>query len=230
MGVPLLANASLCGCREGNATAAALYLGCFAHGLEDRSSPYHAFGGADAVKAAVEAKYNLTATCKANAPPASTGRCEILFWGANDGNLNLSAAGYTPLVLGTSLDAIGEVVGGRMEAMAAESRELMLMPGGYVDAHLADPGWWNGTAGQATREIEGRMGTQSTRLVADAWATAWALAHSNATNVSTPPTKPRSRGNGQTSAAVNTPEEIEAWVRRVRAAAAHDRLEITLGR
>ena len=34
--------------KAGNLTKAMLHLGCFAHGMEDRSSPYHAFGGYEA--------------------------------------------------------------------------------------------------------------------------------------------------------------------------------------
>ena len=66
-----------------NVTKAMLHLGCFAHGMGDRSSPYHAYGGFDDVKAAVEAAHNLTAICEAHKsemPPSQRGRCEILFW------------------------------------------------------------------------------------------------------------------------------------------------------
>ena len=38
--------------RAGHVDVAFLHLGCFAHALQDRSSPYHAFGGAAAAKQA----------------------------------------------------------------------------------------------------------------------------------------------------------------------------------
>jgi len=55
------------------------------------------------------------------------------------------------------------------------------VPGGYVDSHLKDAQWWTGNASAATKGVMGQMAQLSTRLVADAWHTAWALAASNST-------------------------------------------------
>eukprot|EP01047_Picozoa_sp_COSAG01_P105312 COSAG01_NODE_34538_length_546_cov_0.577181_1_plen_80_part_00 len=61
------------GFSSSNLTKAMLHLGCFAHGIEDRSSPYHAYGGFEDSKHAVEEEHNLTAICEAHAsemPPS----------------------------------------------------------------------------------------------------------------------------------------------------------------
>jgi hypothetical protein len=204
--------------RAGNVTSAAALLGCFGHGLEDRSSPYHAFGGAEVAKAAIEAKYNLTATCQAHAPPASVKRCEILFWSADDSNLDVTVPGYTPLVLGASLEEIGAVVGGRMEELATSAREFITMPGGYIETHLNDSKWWTGKASAATRAVESRMAQMSTRLVADAWHTAWTLAQSNVSV--------RVGQAGRTPQPISfAPASLIRWSNAVDVAAALDRLE-----
>jgi hypothetical protein len=69
-----------------------------------------------------------------------------------------------------------------MEEIAAVSREITLQPGGYIEQHLRDPAWWSDAAvpSDATRAVMGRMAQLSTRLVADAWHTAWALAQGSA--------------------------------------------------
>ena len=65
--------------QSGNATAAALYLSCFSHGLEDRSSPYHCYGGYTDQKSEVDAKYNITGICNAH-PDHSKRGCDVIFW------------------------------------------------------------------------------------------------------------------------------------------------------
>jgi hypothetical protein len=74
--------------------------------------------------------------------------------------------------------------------MANTSRAIAVAPGGYVQTHLNDQGWWTGAASNATKLVEGRMATQSTRLVADAWHTAWVLSRTN-TSDSVPTPQPR---------------------------------------
>ena len=60
----------------------------------------HNFGGFEDEKAAIEAKYNLTAICKANAAPADAARCEILFWASDDTQIDVAVPGYVPILLG----------------------------------------------------------------------------------------------------------------------------------
>lgn len=163
-----------------NITKAMLHLACFAHGMEDRSSPYHAFGGFDSEKADFEAKYNLTAVCKSHwpqMPPSQRPRCEILFWGPNEPSLANFAVpgGYKPKLLGASPAAAGMVVGARMEAIANHSRFVASRPGGYIESHLKDDNWWLGNASANTLANMAEMGQGSTRLVADCVYTAWYL-------------------------------------------------------
>jgi hypothetical protein len=73
--------------RAGNASAAALYLSCFSHGLEDRSAPYHNFGGFEDQRAAIDTRYNLTATCEAGRAPGDGHSCFVRFWASNDGGM-----------------------------------------------------------------------------------------------------------------------------------------------
>ena len=161
--------------RMGNPTAAAMFLSCFSHGIEDRSAPYHNFGGYEAERSAIDAKYKLTATCKAHRP--SDNACFVKFWAANDGGIDVAIPGYEPLLLGANVSEIGAVIGGRMEEISAGSRELTLAPGGFIEQHLKDTTWWQDGAvpSPATRAVMGRMAQLSTRLVADAWYTAWTL-------------------------------------------------------
>ena len=125
-----------------NVTKAALHLGCFAHGIEDRSSPYHGpFGGFDDQKAAIEEQYNLTAICKSHwpeMPPSQRPRCEILFWSPHEPTADeFGAPGYKPLLLGPTTAAAGAAVGARMAELAATSREIASRPEtGYVVSHL----------------------------------------------------------------------------------------------
>ena len=137
--------------RDKNVTKAALHLGCFAHGIEDRSSPYHAFGGFAAQRTAVETAHNLTAICTSHWPqmqPIERPRCEILFWGATEPSLQqFNTPGYQPLLLGADPTAAGAAVGARMEALAAASREICARPvSGYVATHLTDDNWWLGNS------------------------------------------------------------------------------------
>jgi hypothetical protein len=87
--------------KNGNVTAAALYMSCFAHGMEDRSSPYHSFGGFEAERDALDAKYNITATCEAH--PDHGSPCFVKFWAATDNGLDVSVPGYTPVLLGADV-------------------------------------------------------------------------------------------------------------------------------
>lgn len=205
--------------RAGNTTDAALYLSCFAHGLEDRSSPYHNFGGFEAQRAAIDTKYQLTATCKAHLG-ADGARCFVLFWASNDAGIEVTVPGYTPVLLGNDTASAGMVVGGRMEEISAVSRQLTVMPGGYVDMHLRDQAWWNDSAvpSSATRDVMGRMAQLSTRLVADAWYTAWTLSQRPA--VSSSVSSVRMARNTKSD-----PEYEKRWEAMVSKAAAFDRLE-----
>ena len=78
------------------ATAASrsLHLGCFAHGLEDRSSPIHSFGGFGARRSAVEQRLNTTAICQHH---IGSPICDLIFWGADDHADVYGVPGYVPL-------------------------------------------------------------------------------------------------------------------------------------
>lgn len=204
---------------DNNVTKAALHLGCFAHGIEDRSSPYHAFGGFDEQKSAIEAKYNLTAICKSHwpeMPPSQRPRCEILFWSPHEPTAKqFDAPGYKPLLLGPTVVAAGTAVGARMAELAATSREIAARPEtGFVASHLNDDQWWLGTASNATIVAMAEMGRQSTRLVADVIYTAWVLANSTKPNVNLPVRAPLSTSHKLSDA---------EWAQKVRAAAKQDR-------
>ena len=157
---------------SGNVTKAIaiLLLGCFSHGVEDRSSPYHAYGGFDTAKAAVEAD---TAS-----PPSVTRtklRCGLASAGAarsgsrtEPSTEGFGAPGYAPIVLGNTAAAAAAAVGARMEALAAGSREIAARPEtGYLAEDLQDPGWWLGNSSAVTTATMAETGKQSTRLVAD---------------------------------------------------------------
>jgi hypothetical protein len=209
-------------------TAAALFLSCFAHGLEDRSSPYHNFGGFEAQRNAVDAQYNLTATCKAHRPGDSA-RCFVLFWAPSDGGIDVTIPGYEPLLLGADVAAAGEAIGARMEEISASSREITLAPGGYVDEHLKDQAWWSDAArpSEATRAVLGRMAQLSTKLVADAWNTAWTLSQHNASQAN----EDRQRVGTVAGGAVPAADSVDErrWRAAVEKAAAFDRLEARPG-
>ena len=216
--------------RAGNITDAALYLSCFAHGLEDRSSPYHNFGGFEAQRTAIDTKYELTATCKAHR--ADGARCFVLFWASNDAGIDVSVPGYTPILLANDTASAGTVVGGRMEEISAASRQLTVMPGGYVDLHLRDPDWWNDSAvpSSATRDVMGRMAQLSTRLVADAWYTAWTLSQRPASSALTEPSVELGRGGAGSSGMLSGSDSgyERRWQLAVSKAALYDRLETRL--
>ena len=210
--------------RAGNTTAAALFLSCFAHGLEDRSSPYHNFGGFESQRSAIDARYKLTATCTANRGPGDSARCFVLFWASNDAGIDVAVPGYEPLLLGADAAAAGPVIGGRMEEISAESRELTLAPGGYVEQHLKDPAWWNDSAvpSAATHAVMGRMAQLSTRLVADAWYTAWNLSQHDASRADVASGAAAQRAG---AAADADDAHVAGWKAAVEKAAAFDRME-----
>ena len=231
----------------GNVTKAALHLGCFAHGIEvrsstafrlfrnstvfstiylstdfhfdaqHRSSPYHAYGGFDKQKIAIETQHNLTGICKAHWPemqPSQRPRCEVLFWSPKEPT-DFGTQGYAPLLLGPSAAAAGAAVGARMAELAANSREISSRPGdGYVVSHLQDKQWWLGSSSNATRAAMSEMGRQSTRLVADVIYTAWALGQNT--------TDPSSSSKSKSSSKRSTMRE-EDWVTLVQAAEEQDR-------
>jgi hypothetical protein len=208
---------------DGNVTKAALHLGCFAHGIEDRSSPYHAFGGFDQQKIAIETQNNLTATCKAHWPemqPSQRPRCEILFWSPTEPSAaEFGAPGYAPLLLGPTAAAAGVAVGARMAELAATSREIAARPGdGYVVSHLQDSNWWMGTSSNATRTAMSEMGRQSTRLVADVIYTAWVLGNNNTTD-----TRIVASSRRNTTMAGASSRSEEDWAKAVERAAEQDR-------
>jgi len=124
--------------RANNFTSAALHLGCFAHGLEDRSSPIHSFGGFGARRSAVEQRLNTTAICQHH---IGSPICDLIFWGADDHADVYGVPGYVPLALGADAASAGVAVGARMEEQAAHSREVIERPGGYADSHIQDPEW-----------------------------------------------------------------------------------------
>lgn len=205
--------------RAGNTSDAALFLSCFAHGMEDRSAPFHNFGGYEAERALIDQRYNLTATCKNNIK-GSSARCFVLFWACNDADMDVGVEGYQPLVLGATASAAGAAIGARMEEISAVSRELTLQPGGFLDEHLKDPNWWADDAvpSAATKAVLGQMAQLSTRLVADAWHTAWTMSQHN---VSAPPrSDPLSRVDEE-----NKMMKEAAWQLAVDHAAEMDRLE-----
>lgn len=204
--------------RGGNLSTAALHLGCFSHALQDRSSPYHAWGGYTAAKKRVEVEYRTTETCLAsNLSAADKRRCEILFWApGNEPAVNWSAGGYAPIVLGASAAEAGAAVGARLEELAARARGVMLRPtDGFVASHLRDGDWWLRTSSPATLRAMGEMGRESTRLVADAWLTAWALAHDASAQLA--PLLPPRRPVPLVGAA------LTEWAAAVRQAAQRDR-------
>eukprot|EP01051_Picozoa_sp_SAG22_P016198 SAG22_NODE_2243_length_2799_cov_3.216296_2_plen_381_part_00 len=203
--------------RAGHVSDAALFLSCFAHGMEDRSSPYHNFGGYEAERAAMDQRYNLTATCKKNIK-GSSARCFVLFWAPDDGGMDVAVDGYQPLLLGADAASAGMAIGGRMEEISAMSRELTLRPGGYIDEHLKDADWWSDGAvpAAATIAVMGDMAKLSTRLVADVWHTAWAMSKHNA---STAPPLPVNNARPATEG------EEAVWQAAVDRAAELDRQE-----
>ena len=134
--------------------------------------------------------------------------------------IDVAVPGYEPLLLGADAAAAGPVIGGRMEEISAESRELTLAPGGYVEQHLKDPAWWNDSAvpSAATHAVMGRMAQLSTRLVADAWYTAWNLSQHNASRADA-----ASAGAQRAGAAADADDA--RWKAAVEKAAAFDRME-----
>ena len=138
----------------------------------------------------------------------------------NDAGIEVAVPGYTPVLLGNDTASAGMVVGGRMEEISAVSRQLTVMPGGYVDLHLRDQAWWNDSAvpSSETRDVMGRMAQLSTRLVADAWYTAWTLSQRPA--VSSSVSSVRMARNTKSD-----PEYEKRWEAMVSKAAAFDRLE-----
>jgi hypothetical protein len=207
--------------KAGNVTAAMLHLGCFAHGMEDRSSPYHAFGGYDDQKTKFESEHNLTGVCKSHWPqmqPSQRPRCEILFWGCQEPTLAGFGVpgGYTPKLLGATPEAAGQAVGTRMEAIANHSRVVASRPNGFVQTHLQDENWWLGNASQATLELMGEMGQGSTRLVADVLYTAWHLGtHVTATEGGGSTVHQPSQAASKGGAASMSATEWESKVERV---------------
>ena len=195
----VLANAAAA-FRAGNADQAALYLTVMAHGIEDRSSPYHAWGGNRTSQAAADTLYNISATCSKLCPsPASCGgnTCRpdlhcLLFWALDDGgpdrigsrspksstNMYCPAnrgQAYTPRVLGQSVASAAVAIGQRMEQQALDAQAIMLRPRtGYIASHLRD-NWTFGLSSPATDAVIGEMGLLSSKLAADVWVTAWSL-------------------------------------------------------
>ena len=176
-------------------------------------------GGFESQRNAIDARYKLTATCTANRPGDSA-RCFVLFWASSDAGIDVAVPGYEPLLLGADAAAAGPVIGGRMEEISAESRELTLAPGGYVEQHLKDPAWWNDSAvpSAATHAVMGRMAQLSTRLVADAWYTAWNLSQHNTSRADV-----ASAGAQRAGAAADADDA--RWKAAVEKAAAFDRME-----
>lgn len=191
--------------RLGLARESALFLVGLAHGVEDRSSPYHAWGGDRTAQAAADARYNISKTCARLCPGGTCpgdNACRpelncLLFWALDDGapRWNRTASlqphalnsycprpgqPYVPTVLGSRIANIGIIVGARMQAQALAARAIMVRPEtGFIAEHLKD-NWTAGASSAATDLVLGEMGLLSTQLVADIWFTALNLSHSSA--------------------------------------------------
>lgn len=173
--------------RENRPADAARYAGGFAHAIEDRGYPVHAWDGNDDEREAVEAKYTAfgLSDLDKNFGVGQPGPSQI--WWADDRNIRVDLSGYEPTLLGATPEEAATETARRLEAMGQVTRQACSddpsTPGTFLNEHLKDA--WHGPghehpAGSATVAILNRMAEQSARLVADVYYSGYLLGTSTA--------------------------------------------------
>jgi len=151
--------------RDGRPEDAAQFAGSFAHTIEDRSSPWHAWDGYDAERKTIEARHNLLTALH-------YGRSA--FWALQDREADPGIAGYKPKLLGATPDEAAKAVARRMEAITDQARTMFADPAGFLGAHLKDD-WQNAVSSPSTDAAMSEIAKLSTRLVADMFFTGYKL-------------------------------------------------------
>ena len=151
--------------RDGRPEDAAQFAGSFAHAIEDRSSPWHAWDGYTAERKAVEARHNLLTASRHGVS---------MFWALQDREADADIAGYKPKLLGATPDEAAKTVAHRMEAITDQARTMLADPAGFLGAHLKDD-WQNTASSPPTDAAMSDIARLSARLVADVFFTGYSL-------------------------------------------------------
>jgi len=147
---------------ESNPADAAQFMGTFAHAIEDRSSVYHAWDGYSALREQFETDNNI----QGSTPGVSD------FWRISDVAVRVDLTGYTPVLLGATIEEAAEVFADRLQASADFTRNLNMTT--FFDAHINDD-WENKVSGAAATAIMDDMAEFGAFLVADAFYTSYVL-------------------------------------------------------
>jgi len=151
--------------RDGRPEDAAQFAGSFAHAIEDRSSPWHAWDGYVAERKTIEARHDLLTALR---------RGMSAFWLLQDREADPGIAGYEPKLLGATPDEAAKAVAHRMESVTDQARTMLADPDGFLGAHLKDD-WQNAASSPSTDAAMSEIAKLSTRLVADVFFTGYKL-------------------------------------------------------
>ena len=145
---------------------AAQYAGSFAHAIQDRTSPVHAWDGYGAERAAVEA---------ANGLDSHLLHGLSLFWFIDDSGVDADIGGYDPVMLGANAAEAAQEAAVQLQNINDASRTNLSDSAGYLGSHLNDD-WTNGASSAATDVFMSEMAQDSSRLIADFLFTSFKLA------------------------------------------------------
>lgn len=146
--------------KEDKPLQAAQHFGCFAHGLEDSTAPYHCLDGMD------DYRHTLW--------PYSNHRGENFnFFISLDSDANANIQGYKPQILGDTPEKAAEETARRFIQANQYSRSLIPQ---LVQAHQKDD-WKNRLSGPETVAIQSLMASNNSKLIADVLYTSFCLAY-----------------------------------------------------
>ena len=168
--------------REGRSADAARYAGGFAHALEDRSCPVHAYDGYAQERELLESQYADRGLQDSDKSFRGDALSYSAVWFVDDQDVKVSIAGYQPKPLGDTPEKAAIEVARRLQTISDYTRKICSqdsnVPGTFLNEHLKDK--WYGPSyfhqcGPATVALLEKMARQSAYLVADVFLTSYRL-------------------------------------------------------
>jgi len=160
--------------RDGDAVAAATYAGSFAHAIEDRSSPVHAWDGYGTQREAFETQHAAQGLQKPENSFRGNARSFSLFWFLSDAGVKFDLGRYKPKLLGSTIEEAAIETAKRFQAITEKSRGMLTDPRKFLSAHLKDA-WQKRASSKPTDAYQILMARESACLVADMFHTAYTL-------------------------------------------------------
>ena len=171
---------------------AAQYAGGFAHALEDRSCPVHAWDGYSKEREILETRYASLGLQDKDKSFRGNAKSYSAIWFVNDNNMKVDIKGYNVKLLGDTPEKAATKVVKRLQAITDSVRKVCsedpAVQGSFLNVHLKDK-WYDKSyfhdTGPATVALLNKMAEQSAFLVADVFYTGYRLSLSSGRTANT---------------------------------------------